>query len=161
MNTQRMRNKWTEENIDYLKIAYLKGSPLKQMAAKLDRTVSAISKALTRFELRTQTKKARFPSLSRPTLLQLQQRRNLGTRIRQKNRKGRANFLSDYRGEVLFEYVIYWMRSEGISVIKSKSDVYYEVNGIPKNPAQILLIANEKREELKLPIFYVKGITHS
>jgi hypothetical protein len=30
MDTQRMRNKWTEENISYLKISYLQGFPLKK-----------------------------------------------------------------------------------------------------------------------------------
>jgi transposase len=46
MNDQNLRNKWTEENISYLKYAYLKGSPLKQIAASLNRSVSAINKVL-------------------------------------------------------------------------------------------------------------------
>ena len=53
------------------------------------------------------------------------------------------------------------MRLEGIPVLKSKSDVYYEVEGYPKTKAQILYIANLRREQLHLPVFFVKGVTCS
>ncbi len=161
MDIDRMRNKWTEENINYLKEAYLQGFPLKQIAAKLDRTVSAINKVLARYKLRTHSKMGRLPSLSRPTARQLQQKRNLGTQIRKKNRQKKILFRPDYRQWVLFESVVSWMRTEGISIIKSGSDVYYEVDGYPKNKAQILHMANLRREQLQLPIFFVRGITNS
>lgn len=161
MNAQRIRNKWTEENISYLKTAYLQGLSLKQIAATLNRSVSAVNKTLARYKLRTHSKMDRFPSLSRPTAQQLQQKRNLGTQIRKQNKKKGINAQSDYREWALFERVINWMRLEGIPVLKSKSDVYYEVEGYPKTKAQILYIANLRREQLHLPVFFVKGVTCS
>lgn len=161
MNSQRMRNKWTEENISYLKEAYLQGFPLKQIAAKLDRSVSAINKVLARYKLRTHSKMTPHPSLSRPTARQLKQKRDLGTQIRKKNKKKNPLFCPDYRQWVLFECVVRWMETEGMSIVKSEFDVYYEVDGYPKNKAQILYIANKRREQLQLPIFFVRGVTNS
>jgi len=161
MNTQIIRNKWTDENISYLKKAYLQGLPLKQIAATLDRSVSAINKALARHKLRTHRKSSLFTSLPHPTAHQLQQRRNLGTQIRKRNKKKKTNVWSGYREWTLFERVLNWMRAEGICVFKSKFDAYYEIDGYPKTKAQILYIANLRREGLQLPVFFVKGITYS
>ncbi len=144
-----------------MKEAYLQGFPLKQIAAKLDRSVSAINKVLARYKLRTHSKMVPLPSLSRPTVRQLQQKRNLGTQIRKKNKKKKYLFRPDYRQWVLFESVVCWMRTEGISIVKPESDVYYEVDGYPKNKAQVLHMANLRREELQLSIFFVRGVTNS
>lgn len=160
MDTQKIRKKWTEENLNYLRTAYLLGLPLKKIAANSGRSVSAINKILDRYKLRTHSKMVRFSSLLRPTVDQLQKKQNLGVQIRKKNREQKANTLADYREWVPFEHVVRWMKKEGISVIKSKSDAYYEVDGHPKNKAQTLSIANLRRGQLQLPIFLVEGITY-
>jgi|GEM_PF-2480035 len=159
MDIERTRKKWTEENINYLKTAYLLGLPLKQIAAKSGRSVSAINKILDRYKLRTHSRMVRFPSFTRLTAYQLQQTQNLGVQTRKKNKEQRPNILSNYREWVPFEYVIRWMKEEGMSVIKSEFDTYYEIDGYPKNKAQILSIANSRRNQLQLPIFLVEGIT--
>lgn len=161
MDTQITRNKWTKENINYLTIAYLQGAPLKQIAFQLDRSVSAINKVLARYKLRTHNKIDHLPSLPRPTAHQLQKKRNLGAQIRKRNREKKSNIRPDYREWVHFERVINWLGTQGISILESQFDVYYEIEGYPKNKAQILYIANLRREQLQLPIFFVKGVTHS
>jgi hypothetical protein len=126
----------------------------------LNRSVSAINKALARYQLRTHSKTNRFSSLSRPTALQLLQKRYLGAQIRNTNKKKKNTAWSeDHREWVLFEAVINWMKAEGISVVKSKFDAYHEVDGYPKTKAQTLYIANLRREQLQLPIFFAKGVT--
>lgn len=161
MDTQKIRKKWTEENLNYLRTAYLLGLPLKQIAAKSGRSVTAINKILDRYKLRTHSRMVRFPSLPRPTMDQLQKKQNLGLQIRKKNTEQETNILSGYREWVPFEHVIRWMKEEGIAVSKSKSDAYYEVDGYPKNKAQTLSIANLRRNQLQLSIFLVEGITYS
>lgn len=160
MDTQITRNKWTEEKINYLTIAYLQGAPLKQIAFQLDRSVSAINKVLARYKLRTHSKMDHLPSLPCPTANQLEKKKNLGAQIRKRNRRKRSNILQDYREWVHFERVVNWLRAQGISIFKSSFDVYYEIDGYPKNKAQILYLANLRREQLKLPIFLVKGVTY-
>jgi hypothetical protein len=159
MNKQKIRNRWTEENINYLKLAYLQGLPLKLIASKLNRSVSAINKVLARRNLRTHSKMAHLPSLPRPTSDQIQKKRDLGAKIRKKNARIVKFLRSDYRQWVLFERVLYWLKTQKITVIKSEMETYYEVDGYPKSKLQILFIANLRREEQKLPVFYVKGVT--
>lgn len=156
-----MRNKWTEENITYLKMAYLQGWSLKKMASGLNRSVSAINKVLARHNLRTHSKMERLPALPKPTSRQLQYRKNLGSYIRKRNTHKLRDRFETYQQEVSFERVIYWLWSQNISVIKSPKDVYYEVNGRPVNEQQILYQANLLREQLQLPIFLVKDVTYS
>ena len=161
MNKNIIRNKWTEEHISYLKMAYLHGSPLKQIASKLNRSVSAINKVLARHNLRTHSKMERLPRLLRPTSHQLQQKRNLGASIRKRKVRNLALLIGENRQEVSFERVLFWLKTQNISVTKSANDIYYEVNGRPMNEQQILYQANLLREQLHLPIFWVRGITHS
>lgn len=159
MDKNTFRNKWTDENITYLKTAYLEGLPLKTIAEKLNRSVSAVNKVLDRHNLRTHSRMERFPTLPRPTVQQIERKRKLGAQTR-KNNVQRIKFLcEDSEQWVLFEQVLRWLRTQKISVIKSNADVYYELNGIPKNKQQILFAANLLREERQLPIFFVKGVT--
>lgn len=161
MSMHVIRNKWTEEQISYLKMAYLQGLPLKKIASKLNRSVSAINKILARHNLRTHSKMERLPALPHPKAHQLQQRKNLGTHIRKKNAEKLRLLFANHRQDVSFERVIYWLWSQNISIFKSLTDVYYEVDGRPMNEQQILYQANILREQLKLPIFWVKGVTYS
>lgn len=159
MNKMKKRKKWTEENITYLQTAYLEGSSLKKIAAQLNRSVSAINKALSRHKLRTQNK-IEYLNLSphRLTHYSFQGKKYLIIRTRKKNTSKIKSFEIDHREWVSFPHVIGWLQQEGISVIKSATDVYYEVNGYPKSKEQILLIANLRREQKKLPIFFVKDL---
>lgn len=161
MNKHIIRNKWTEEHISYLKMAYLKGSSLKKIALKLNRSVSAINKVLARHNLRTHSKMERNPILTHPTANQIQQKKNLGARVRKGNFQNMRFLFADQRQEVPFERVVYWLNTQRVSVVKSTSDVYYEVDGQPKNKQQILYQANLLREQLHLPIFWVKEVTFS
>ena len=161
MDKYKVRNKWTEENIHYLKTAYLRGLPLKQIAVQLNRSVSAINKVLDRYHLRTHSTLQHLPSLRCPTAHHLQPRRKVGVQTRKKNSQATKFPCEDTRQWVLFECVLYWLKSQKISVIKSGSDVYYEINGFPKNKQQILLIANLLRERHQLPIFFVEGVTNA
>lgn len=161
MSKYVQRNRWSDEQLSFLKIAYLDGSPLKKIATKLNRSVSAINKVLARHNLRTHSKLERIPTLSKPTLQQIQRKRSLGTQIRQKNIQNKELIESNHRQEVPFERVIYWLQTQRIYVFKSPADVYYEMNGKPKNKQQILYQANLLREQLHLPIFVVKDVTFS
>jgi IS30 family transposase len=155
-----IRNKWSEEHIDYLKGAYLQGCSLKRIADKLNRSVSAINKTLARHNLRTHRTMARAPRLEHPGAKQIQTQRNIGIHLRKKNSQDVKFILAQCRQEVSIEGVIFWLKSQGIFVVKSLNDVYYEVNGLPLNEQQILYKANLLREELHLPIFWVSGVTH-
>jgi predicted DNA-binding protein YlxM (UPF0122 family) len=161
MNMRQTRDKWTEENINYLKTAYLEGASLKEIAEQLKRSVSAVNKALERHHLRTHNRVERLPTLLRPTVQQLQQKRSLGAQKRQ-DPTGKAEVhWGNFRKSVSFEHVLLWLRTQKIFVTKSISDVYYEVNGIPNTHHQILLKANVLREQHRLPIFQVKGVTNT
>lgn len=161
MDNNVIRNKWTEEHISYLKKAYLQGSPLKQIASKLNRSVSAINKVLARHNLRTHSKMEHSSSSYQATSQQIIPKKSLEN----KNRSLQPNrliFLKESnRLEVPFEHVLNWLKSQNISILKSKNDVYYEVDGIPRNQQQILYQANLLREQFQLPMFWVRGITHS
>lgn len=145
--------KWTEENLEYLKTAYLQGSPLKQIASKLNRSVSAINKVLARHHLRTQARieKTSYLRHSIPSLSFKKSKSNHYQRVN--------SLYPDHRLWVPFAQVLLWLKSQNIFVTKSKSDIYYEVNGYPKNQQQILYIANYQRDEQQLPPFFVRGVT--
>ena len=161
MDNNVIRNKWTEEHISYLKKAYLQGAPLKQIASTLNRSVSAINKVLARHNLRTHSKMEHSSSPFHTASQHHLPKKSLEN----KSRPPKANrliFLKESnRLEVPFERVLYWLKSQNIAITKSKSDVYYEVYGIPRNEQQILYQANLLREQFQLPIFWVRGITHS
>ena len=161
MDKETARSKWTEEHISYLKTAYLQGSSLKKIAVRLNRSVSAINKVLARHNLRTHSKMSRLPTLSSPTTHASQKTRILDAHIRKRNMKKLKFILPECRQEVSIERVIYWLKAQNVSVTKSSKDSYYEVDGCPKNAQQILYKANVMREQQKLPVFWVKGVSHS
>ncbi len=156
MSKNKIRKKWTEENINYLKTAYLQGSPLKKIAAQLNRSVSAVNKTLARHNLRTNSKMERLPSLADPA-----QKQKPAAKNRKKNTQEAKRFRTGPQQWVLFERVLSWLRAQQVPVIKSNLDVYYEINGFPKSKHQILFMANVLREQHQLPIFFVKGVTNS
>lgn len=156
MDKNKIRKKWTEENIKDLKTAYLQGSSLKKIAAKLNRSVSAVNKILARHNLRTHNRMECLPSLAEPV-----QKQKSAAKNRKKNPQEIKRFCVESRQWVLFERVLSWLRAQKVSVIKSDLDVYYEINGFPKSKHQILLMANVLREQHQLPIFFVKGVTNS
>ncbi|MBM3468481.1 MAG: hypothetical protein FJX71_03515 [Alphaproteobacteria bacterium] len=160
MKKQKMRNKWTKENLNYLKNAYIQGSPLKQIAANLDRSVSAVNKVLARYNFRTHQRINFLPTLPLPTPHQIQQKKDIGAKIRKINSDAIKFFHPDHRQWVLFDSVVLWLREQKIFVIKSRNDNYYEINGYPKSKEQILFIANLCREQQQLPAFFVKGVTY-
>ena len=156
MGKNKIRKKWTEENINYLKTAYLQGSPLKKIAAKLNRSVSAVNKILARHNLRTHSRMERLPSLADPM-----QKAKSAAKNRKKNIQKTKRFCAESQQWVLFERVLSWLKAQKVPVIKSNLDVYYEINGFPKSKHQILFMANVLREQRQLPIFFVKGVTNS
>jgi IS30 family transposase len=155
-----IRNKWSEEHITYLKRAYLQGCPLKRIAERLDRSVSAINKTLARHNLRTHRKREGAPPLIQPALKLVTNQRSIGTFIQKKVATELKQHLMNSRHEVSIEGVIFWLKSQKVLVNKSTNDIYYEVNGCPMSEQQLLYKANLLREELRLPIFLVSGITH-
>jgi len=90
MKKSVLRKKWSEEQLSYLKEEYLQGSSLKKIATTLNRSVSAINKVLARHNLRTHSKLERLPDLHYPTLQQIQQKRELGTQLRQQSIKKKS-----------------------------------------------------------------------
>ncbi len=156
MGKNKIRKKWTQENINYLKAAYLQGSPLKKIAAQLNRSVSSVNKTLARHNLRTHTRMERIPSLAAPA-----QKQKPAAKNKKKNTYEAKRFCGKSQQWVIFDRVVSWLRSQKVSVIKSNLDVYYEINGFPKSKHQILFMANVLREQHQLPIFFVKGVTNS
>ena len=161
MRNQNLRNKWTEENISYLKFEYLQGSPLKQIAARLNRSVSAINKVLARHNLRTHSRMERPPSLLRPSAMEIKKKKLEGMRLRVEKPTSSAFYNTEFRRWVLFEQVLCWMESQKIKVIKNDYEGYYEIDGFPKRKYQVLILANSLREQKQLPIFFVDGITYN
>lgn len=155
MDKRKNNTKWTEENINYLKIAYSQGASLKKIATQLNRSVSAINKTLARYNLRPHAKMSR--SLPTSHSVKPQQKDKGRTYSAQQVKQ----FHIDTRQWVPFESVLFWLRKQKVFVHKSTSGTYYEVNGFPKNKQQILLMANILREQNQLPIFFVKGVTNS
>jgi IS30 family transposase len=161
MSKDVLRNKWTEEHISYLKMAYLDGTSLKTIAGKLNRSVSAVNKVLARHNLRTHSKLERMPHLNPLTNKPSSSKKVKRHQNSNRNIQSKNSIAENYRHEVSFEGVIYWLTTQQVYVEKSKNDVYYELQGRPMTKQQILYHANLLREQLHLPIFWVQDVTYS
>ena len=153
MKKSTIPNKWSKEETDYLKTSYLHGVSLKIMAAELKRSLSAVNKALSRYNLRTGRKPEGI-------ILPGQQKKTPATPP--KSRKDCQVFTAlppEDRRWVTLEEVISWLKTQKIYVIKPATEVFYVVAGYPRKKEWILFHANRLREELGLLPYYVKGIT--
>lgn len=161
MDKKKIRKKWSEEHINYLKKAYLQGLPLKKIALTLNRTPSAINKVLKRYQLRSHIRLRLLSSLSHPKVPPSPKKRIIRS-VKRKSIPGRIKLLyRESRQWVSFERVLFWLKSQNIIVVKSKSDTYYEINGFPKTKHQVLLFANQLRDQHQLPVFLVPGVTNA
>jgi hypothetical protein len=133
------------------------------MAAKLDRTVSAINKILSRHNFRTTQRidyslNITYKSSSRMRMKKLPKRHDSSPQTLDSSQII-GSLPPDHRFWTPFIEVMRWLRQNNIPIIKSPMGAYYEVKGIPRSKEQVLCIANTMREEQCLPIFWVKGIT--
>ena len=164
MNIRHHSQKWTSENLNYLKTAYLKGIPLKKMAAELDRSVSAINKVLSRHNFRTTTR-LDYPSFitcrlkPKGAVKNLPENQGVIKKTAMNHSQIKRPLLPDHRSWTPFIDVIRWLRQNNVPIIKSSTGAYYEVRGVPKSRKQVLYMANVMREEKFLPVFWVNDVT--
>ena len=159
MDEKNITGKWSPENIEYLRISYLKGHSLKYMSAHLNRSISAINKVLARHNLRTPVNTESLPSLpGRVPAAPKQKPVKKAEKPAGEVRKFRA-LLPDCRYWKSFTCVIRWLRSQNITITKAGHEDFYVVRGYPKNKQQVLFFANLMRDEQQLPPFFVEGVT--
>lgn len=143
-------NLWTKEDIKLLKQYFLKGESIKIIARKLQRTPSALNKALTRFGIRSLKKTRKTKPVS-----SLSQLFSIS-----KNKKERLSFQET--PWVTLHEVIDYLRQKGFWVKSAKgqeSKKEFFINKEPISPLSLLLRANRLRDEQGEVPFMVKNVT--
>ncbi len=135
---------WTPEDIAALKIGFLKGTPLKVLSKQLNRSPTALNKALSRFRIRA---RSRFLTTSTlPTL-----------RLAEPKRSHRNP--SPTQLTVGLAEVVNFLCNDGYDISANKFTLnnrcytQYLLNKKPTTPIRLLVLANTLRLERQLPIF--------
>lgn len=138
---------WTQEEIEKMKLNFLKGKSIKTMARELGRTPSALNKALSRFGVRHQARKIApvvdckknngliFPSIKRQECVQ------------------RPHILW-----VSLMKVIDYLSKSGYAIrLCEKGNVV--LNSKKTSHTYLIMLANKLRQEENKPVFMVEEIT--
>ncbi len=133
---------WTEDEIDRLRLDFLRGLPIKAIARSIERTPTAVNKALTRFQIRT------------PRNLRKDEAKDSS---RRKQFFEKDNRIRETIPWIPFLTVIDWLRNQGL-IIKRIEDNYH-IGRRPYSPTQLLMFANKLRIEQGHEIFLVEDIT--
>ena len=156
-----LKQRWTDEELQMLYQDYHDDVPLKVMARKYGRTVSAINKKLTRIYFRLSSFK-KFPLFYEgiPPANSTPSQKPSKKRHRSPNRY----ISNDKEIWVDFADVIQWLKSNNISVsgpvfdpIKGKKYILNNEKIVTKQA--VLIAANQNRYEKKMTRFLVDGIT--
>ena len=155
-----IKKPWTPSDVRRLASLYNEKSPLKIMARELERTPTAVNKALTRFNIR-------------PTLEQLG-KTNPKKAVKERRERDIACALTiDYEqyadpGRIyeqrpaIMDAIIQWLEDEGVTVVPFSHKLLpaykYRVDKSVMTDLQLVLFANRKRLEERLPVFAVQGL---
>lgn len=135
--------KWTDTDIEQLKVAYTSRKPLKIIAGEFNRTVMSINKALKRFGIRMSKQTAKVEKKAPTTSYYKEKRKPL---------EPGWNTQHD---------LIEWLKINNYEVVPlAHLESPFKVNGLKLTPGQLLLTANKLRLQQKLPIFRIVGITN-
>lgn len=142
---------WSTNEIELLKCGFLQGIPRKLLSAKLGRSITAVNKALSRFQIRpvkTRTRKETRPFVQESTKKFKRTYENRGVRlIQQKSIEISVPKLLEYLR--LHGYVI----TVCDHVINAQHGMRYMLNQRPLTLVQLLVKANSIRLDEKQPIF--------
>ena len=133
---------WTEDEIDRLRLDFLRGLSIKAIARIMERTPTAVNKALTRFQIRT------------PRTIRKDETNDSSKRKHFFEKESRIRENIPW---IPFLTVIDWLRNQGL-IIKRIEDEYH-IGKRPYSPNQLLMFANKLRIEQGHEIFLVEGIT--
>jgi hypothetical protein len=147
-----MQKNWTLQDIQRLRFLFLQGKQIKCIAKEMERSVTALNKAISRFGFRDKRKKQIEPSwdgcipmVSTPSAF-----------------KEKKIFsypdLNDNKKLAEFEHVIEYLNDLGVSIIIKNGHYYHRHEMLTR--AQILLKANQERIRQNLPIFFIPYIAH-
>lgn len=152
---------WSKKDIEMMKFSFLNGEKIKLIAHKMGRTPTSINKALSRFGIRRKTGKAynyRFPL----ALMRSYQNPIYANTSIQKTNKVTYDEPTEVEDNwVNFQEVVIWLQTTGdrVNSISYLKNTYFVVNGKILTKEQVLIYANKRRIEKKLPIFLVKQMT--
>ncbi len=142
-----MQKNWTLQDIQRLRFLFLQGKQIKCIAKDMERSVTALNKAISRFGFRDKRKKHTEPHWDgyvpmASTSSTLKEKKIFSYPTLDETKK-----LSE------FEHVVDYLNDLGVSII-IKNGRYYHHHEILTR-AQILLKANQERIRKNLPIFFI------
>lgn len=143
-------SQWTPAEVKMLKEGFLMHRPIKSLAREMNRSPTALNKALSRFKIRERVR----------TL------RPAGTRPYAPSYRRRRRYVEDFQ-LVSMEQVVIFMRSQGYEVrrrllqINERFSLQYIINQRPVSGTKLLVMANQLRLEAQAPIFVVEHIDAS
>lgn len=166
---------WTADKIELLKVAFLQGNQLKQIAKTLGKTASALNKALDRFGIRSQKRKRQYIEWSPsdphcqsgiPSFIGFEKKKETPVGKKILCFKHRRKSKDDSVWVALPEVVSY-VRNKGVplkSLAKPLtpdlfSEAQFILNHKPLTALQLLFMANEFRLAEKQPIFLVSEVS--
>ena len=153
------QNTWSDEEIETLKVGFLQGKRLKEIARELDRTPTALNKALTRFGIRPKGIRKQPLNWEHVSRRLLEESSLVSKKTTQQKRIVEASKW------VPLKTVMSFLTKSGdvIKTIHHKGDdacdVRYLISGRIYSPLQLVLKANRLRSEQSKPIFLVEDIT--
>lgn len=147
-----MQKNWTLQDIQRLRFLFLQGKQIKCIAKEMERSVTALNKAISRFGFRDKRKKHKdpnwdgyIPMTSTPSTFK--EKRALSYPTLDENKK-----LAE------FEHVIDYLKDLGVSIVIKNGHYYHHHEVLTR--AQILLKANQERIRQNLPIFFIPYMTN-
>lgn len=153
-----LNHEWTSKDIHTLKLAFLEGLPIKQIAKHLKRTPTALNKALTRFGIRPKGIKSRKSFLNWAETSQA-----LISRVSPSSKRKKSKSVDSEW--VPFSTILNYLKENGDSIktIHHEGDHADEqrflIHGRIYTPLQLLLRANKNRKLENAEPFLVEGIT--
>lgn len=150
---------WTNEDKDELLNLYIEGHSLKIIARKIDRSTSAINKALHRFKIRTLAKEHQKQQLAcvllnKSTVRTFQQ---MVHAYKKQTKNYRRHWID-------MEQALFLLMRKGHVVEKRTKDCQFQdidlrIDGKPFTPEQVSVLINQQREQECMSPLYIKGVS--
>ena len=155
---------WTSFDIEQLMKGYLSGTPLKSLAREMDRTPTAVNKALTRFGIRRERSKGPKGIWNDFGKIKPKKPIDPMTAIRTFDRKFRKQQKALLNQWVPMDQILDVIDAKGhrIYMVESNQDPrrsIYSLDGRRLTALQVVFLANRYRIEQNKAPFYVAEIT--
>lgn len=153
------QNPWRDEEIELLKTGFLQGKPLKEIAQSLNRTPTALNKALTRFGIRPKGIQKQCLDWNHVSKKLLEESHLIHMRTRAQTK------VIEESKWVSLKKVIAFLTQNGdlVKTIHHKGDhaneVRYLIDGRIYSPLQLVLKANRMRAAQNKSTFLVEDVT--